>query len=303
MIRGLVSAAVVLVSIQVASPRTIADHVLIIGIDGLGSEGLRRARAPVIRGLMADGASTLAARAVMPTVSSPNWASMIMGAGPEQHGVTSNEWQPDKFEFPPVVRGTGAMFPTMFGELRRQRPSSSIGVFHDWDGFGRLLETTAPDALVDGDGPAATVDRAVSFIRTRKPALIFVHLDHVDHAGHELGWVSDAYMAAIEDADRLVGQLLTALDETAQRARTIVMLSADHGGVGTRHGGLSVAEIEIPWIINGPTIRRGHTIDVPVSTTDTAPTALYVLGASPHAAWTGRPVLDALQSQPRGSKR
>ena len=32
------------------------------------------------------------ARGVIPTVSSPNWASMIMGAGPEQHGITSNDW-------------------------------------------------------------------------------------------------------------------------------------------------------------------------------------------------------------------
>jgi len=46
---------------------------------------------------MREGAWTLHARGVMPTVSSPNWASMIMGAGPEQHGVTSIDWQPYKF--------------------------------------------------------------------------------------------------------------------------------------------------------------------------------------------------------------
>jgi predicted AlkP superfamily pyrophosphatase or phosphodiesterase len=294
MIRSLTLFMVVVIAPQLGQEaRPIADHVLIIGIDGLGSQGLRHARAPAIRRLMTAGASTLAARAVMPTVSSPNWASMIMGAGPEQHGVTSNDWQPDKFDFPPTVLGTGKIFPTMFGELRTQRPRAPIGVFHDWDGFGRLLERDTADALVDADGPSNTVDRAVAFIRERKPALVFVHLDHVDLAGHEHSWLSEPYMQAIEEADRLVGRLLSALDETGQRSRSVIMLSADHGGVGTRHGGLTPAEIEIPWIINGPSVRSGHLIRVPVDTTDTAPTTMYVLGAAPHAAWTGRVILDA----------
>ena len=50
-------------------------------------------------------------------------ASMIMGAGPEQHGVTSNEWETNKFEIAPTVVGPGGMFPTIFGLLRAQRPS------------------------------------------------------------------------------------------------------------------------------------------------------------------------------------
>src|SRR5271157_6012000 len=73
------------------------DHVVIVGVDGLSPDGIRKAETPVLHGLMKEGASTLHARGVMPTSSSPNWASIIMGAGPEQHGVTSNDWQPNKF--------------------------------------------------------------------------------------------------------------------------------------------------------------------------------------------------------------
>jgi predicted AlkP superfamily pyrophosphatase or phosphodiesterase len=88
----LVIASLVLPAAQRRPAR--ADHLLLVGVDGLGSEGLRVARAPAIRALIDAGAHTLAARGVMPTVSSPNWASMISGAGPEQHGVTSNDWEP-----------------------------------------------------------------------------------------------------------------------------------------------------------------------------------------------------------------
>src|SRR6478672_7994608 len=82
-------------------------RVVLLGIDSLGSSGLAAARTPNLDGLRRQGTWTMHARGVMPTSSSPNWASMIMGAGPEQHGVTSNDWMPDKFEIAPVVRGKG----------------------------------------------------------------------------------------------------------------------------------------------------------------------------------------------------
>ena len=100
------------------------EHVVVIGVDGLSPEGVRRARTPVLHRMMAEGASTLHARGVMPTVSSPNWASMIMGAGPEQHGVLSNDWKPGLGPITPTAVGPGGIFPTVFGLLRQQRPSS-----------------------------------------------------------------------------------------------------------------------------------------------------------------------------------
>lgn len=61
-------------------------HVVVIGIDGLSPRGIEMADTPHIDALVASGAHTWKARGVFPTKSSPNWASMIMGAGPEQHG-------------------------------------------------------------------------------------------------------------------------------------------------------------------------------------------------------------------------
>ena len=72
-------------------------HFVVVGCDGMSPDGIEHSKTPVMHGLMEHGSFTLHARAVMPTVSSPNWASMIMGAGPEQHGITSNEWETNKF--------------------------------------------------------------------------------------------------------------------------------------------------------------------------------------------------------------
>jgi predicted AlkP superfamily pyrophosphatase or phosphodiesterase len=269
------------------------EHVLVIGVDGMAPFGIEAADTPVMDGLMKRGAWTMHARAVMPTSSSPNWASMIMGAGPEQHGVTSNEWQPDKHEIEPTVKGPGGIFPTIFSVLHEQRPNAHIAVLHHWDGFGRLLERDAVNFIANPKSEDLTAQRAVEYIQEHKPTFLFVHLDHVDHAGHEIGWRTPEYNAAVAKADRLIGQMLDALKAAGIQDKTIVLVTADHGGKNKSHGGSTMDEIEIPWIIAGPGIAAGKEITTPVDTYQTAATIAYVFGLKPPSAWIARPVLDA----------
>jgi len=290
-------ANLILMAAIASSPQPTARHVVIVGIDGLRAAAVREQPLPNISALIKRGASTLHARAVMPTDSSPNWASMISGAGPEQHGVTSNGWEPDKPEIAPVCKGPGGIFPTIFGVLRGQRRDAVIGCFHDWDGFGRLLERSASDAVVRGDGPVETMREAIAFLESRRPAFLFIQLDHVDHAGHDKGYVSPEYNTAVIEADRLIGELEQALRNAGMLDSTVLLVTSDHGGVGTKHGKATMAEIEIPWIIAGPGIAQGRTIDSPVNTYDTAATAARILGITPHPCWTGRPVVEAFSAR------
>lgn len=266
-----------------------ADHIVVIGIDGLGAAWLRDANTPSIAKLMARGASTLHARAVIPTVSSPNWASMINGAAPAQHGVTTNEWQPDKYEIAPVCKGPGGFFPTVFGVLRQQRYGSTMAVFHHWKGFGRLVEKGSANQVVHIDDAAKTTDAAIAYWKQQRPSLLFIHLDQVDHAGHEHGWGSAAYRGAVEEADKLIGRIADAAPDAT------LIVTADHGGSGRKHGGLTMNEIEVPWIAAGPGIRRGVKIEKPVNTYDTAVTIAYLLRIKPHECWIGRPVWEAVE--------
>jgi len=270
-----------------------ADHVVILGIDGLSPDGVQKARTPLLHDLMSHGAWTLHARGVIPTVSSPNWASMIMGAGPAEHGVTSNDWQPDKFDISPVCVGDGGIFPTIFSLLRKQKPASVVGIFHDWDGFARLLDPKAVDVLKHGNGPDDTMDLAVAFVKARKPTLTFVHLDHVDHAGHEFGHGTPQYYESVAKADALAGRMLDAVKEAGIAGSTIVLVTADHGGMGKGHGGSTMAEIEIPWILSGPGVAAGHELKTPVRTYDTAATVAFILGVRASDCWIARPVLEA----------
>ncbi len=270
-------------------------HVLVVGFDGLSPEGIRIARTPHLDELMKTGAYTLRARGVMPTSSSPNWASMIMGAGPEQHGVTSNDWRSDKFQIAPVAVGPGGIFPTVFSVLRQQEPSAHIAVFHDWEGFKHLVERGVPDVMEHRKGHQQTVARAAPYLKSHKPRLMFVHLDHIDHAGHDHGHGSPQYVASVEEGDRLLGVLLTALNEADMRNSTLVLVGSDHGMVGTKHGQPTTAEIEIPWIVQGPGVARGREIKTPVNIYDTAATIAHFLALKPPAAWIGRFVSEAVE--------
>jgi predicted AlkP superfamily pyrophosphatase or phosphodiesterase len=269
-------------------------RVVVIGYDGLSPAGLRMAKAQIIDRLRSEGASTMHARGVLPTVSSPNWASMIMGAGPAAHGVTSNDWEPANATIVPACQGISGRFPTIFGLLREQRPSESIAIFHEWKGFARLVEPGVPSPIERGDSATETIRRAITYLETNRPRLLFIHLDSVDHAGHEEGHLTPAYVAAIEAADQLTGSLVEALERKGLRKDTVFLLTADHGGVGKKHGGESMAELEIPWILSGAGVKRGVELQSPVSTVDTAATIAHILGLKTPACWTGRPVIEAL---------
>jgi predicted AlkP superfamily pyrophosphatase or phosphodiesterase len=269
------------------------EHVVVIGVDGLSPEGIRRAKTPVLHRMMAEGASTLHARGVMPTVSSPNWASMIMGAGPEQHGVLSNDWKPGDKAITPTEVGPGGIFPTVFGLLRQQKPSAKIGCFHDWGGFGRLVEPGVCDKIAHPKGPVETTDKAIGFLKEERPSFLFIHLDHVDHAGHTFGHGTPEYDTSIEEADRLIGLVLTALRDSGMADSSLVLVTSDHGGKGKGHGGSTMGEIEIPWILHGRGVVAGKELPATVNTYDTAATVAHALGLAPPKCWIARPVLDA----------
>ena len=272
------------------------NHVVIIGCDGLSPDGIQKAKTPNMDSLMQRGAYTMHARGVMPTSSSPNWASMLMGAGPEQHGITSNAWRPDKFELAPTAVGSGGIFPTIFSVLREQQPSAVIACFHDWSGFGILFERKALDIIEDTDGPVKTTERAVAYFKAAQPNFTFIHLDHIDHAGHAYGHGTPEYYKSVEEADRLIGETIQGLKAAGILEQTILIVTSDHGGVGKGHGGATMAEVEIPWIIAGPEVAPAKELTSFVNTYDTAATVAYIFGLTAPDCWIAKPVLEAFVS-------
>jgi len=271
------------------------SHVVVIGFDGLSPDGLKKANTPTFDRLIEEGSSTMHARAVLPTSSSPNWASMIMGAGPEQHGITSNAWEKDNLVLPAIVQSEDFIFPTIFHTIASQTEKSEIGAIYHWGGFGRLFEKGDVDFDENPKSEEETAEIAANYILEKKPTFTFIHFDHVDHAGHEFGHGTLEYYVSVEKADRLLAHVINAIEKAEMTNNTLVIISADHGGLGKGHGGETLQEIEIPFIVWGKSVKKGHKLLYPVYQYDNAATVAFALGLKTPHAWIGRPVKNAFE--------
>ncbi len=264
-------------------------HIIVIGIDGLGAKGVIDTATPILDSLMKFGTYSLQAKAVIPTVSSPNWASILMGTKPEEHEISSNNWKRKDIEEKVYCNGKkGETFPTIFKVIREQYPNADLACFHDWDDFGRLVEQGIPTIIADTKGEDKTLAEAKRYILQNKPLFTFIHLDHVDHAGHDYSWESMEYIRAVEKADKMIGEVIETLKQAQMIENTILVIVSDHGGKGKGHGRLSMEELTIPFIIIGKNIKKGVEIQHKVSNADIAPTISFLLGCKTPKCWTGK---------------
>lgn len=270
------------------------EHVVVFGVDGLSPDGIRGAETPNIDALVAAGAHSFTAEAVLPTTSGPNWASMIMGLPPEVHGILEKKWDQRAARRRSYCGNPpGELPPNIFRVTSAQRPSAEVVVFYEWAGFGELLEHGDCTKKKQTFVPQKTADAAVERIAASPPLLLFLQFVHVDNLGHRFGHGSEDYFRGVGMADEMIGRVLEALEQAGIRERTVVLVTSDHGGLGKAHGGDTPEERQIPWIIAGPGIARGKKITSPIVTTDTAATIAALLGVEPPACWTGRPVTSA----------
>ena len=163
--------------VETIAPKAITKHVILIGSDGFGAYAFNKAKVPNLRMMMKNGAYSLKARSVLPSSSAVNWASMIMGSGPELHGYT--EWGSKTPELPSKVIGKGNIYPTIFSLIDEQLPEAKKGVSYTWGGIGYLFEKDMVDLDFNGKSDEATKDRALEFIIKEKPALTFIHFDEI----------------------------------------------------------------------------------------------------------------------------
>jgi len=273
-----------------------AQRVIIIGVDGMDAEMFQLAHTPFMKALAREGAVSIKARNVMPTVSMPCWGSILTGAGPEQHGMTSNDWLVSRYEIAPTASDEDGYFPSMFAVLRKKLPGAEMAAFYDWDGFGELFNHKYLSWTELTKGYEETFQKAIPYILEKKPQLAFLYIGHPDEVGHEFGWDSEEFYQSLQVVDGQVGELVQALKKAGLYDGTYFIIVADHGGIGYEHGGESMLEIEVPWIIKGPGVIQGRVISQPVNIYDTAATVAYLFQCSPPYEWLGRPVLGALET-------
>lgn len=266
-------------------------HVVLIGLDGWGAYSVPKADMPMVKSLMNSGAYTLESRSVLPSSSAVNWATMIMGAGPELHGFTT--WGSQKPDLPSRVLNQYGLFPTIFSLLREQKPKSELGYIYEWDGMSYLVEKDALSFSKHAEGGnQITTDVAVAYIQNKKPDFLMIAFDQPDGVGHSAGHDTPEYYAKLTELDSCIAKIVEAVKKAGIYESTLFILTADHGGINKGHGGKTMQEMQIPFIASGAGIKLGHRITASVMQFDTAATLAYIFGVTPPQVWIGRPVTE-----------
>lgn len=272
---------------------TKVKHVVLIGCDGFGAYAFEKANIPNIKKLAQDGSMTLEMRTVLPSSSAVNWASILMGAGPTFHGYT--EWGSQTPEIPSVVVSKYGKFPSIYTILKEQKPNSKTAIVFSWEGIEYLVEKEIINIVAptkSNDDLAA--DTTATIILREKPIFTFVHFDEPDHVGHTIGHNTPEYYATLEIVDQRVGKIINAVKAAGIANETVIILLSDHGGIDKGHGGKTLEEVQIPFIISGAGIKKNHKITDTAIVYDVASTIAKLLDLKQPQAWRGIPLQDAI---------
>jgi predicted AlkP superfamily pyrophosphatase or phosphodiesterase len=250
-------------------------RVVMISIDGLMPEAYRDPDAlglqvPTLRSLVKRGASARTVEPVFPSVTYPAHTTMVTGVPPSVHGITTNRppdpanknqegwrWYSEDIAVPTLWQAVEAQhrraalvtWPVTVGAR------ASIVVPEYWRAgtpddqkLERALSTPGFLARVAGEDPRlwqafvppdvkdAAQFAIATYIAKHEPFdLLLVHAWQLDDAQHDHGPRSTEAKAAIENADRLIGELLAVLERDPAWSRTYVLVVSDHGFAPYEH--------------------------------------------------------------------
>lgn len=272
-----------------------AKHVILIGLDAMSARGVQRAHTPNFNYMIENGAVSIKARCMRSTSSSQNWMSMVSGANLEMHGVTDNDWEPDNKIIEPSVKNKKGLFPTIFDDIKAQRPDAKVYMFYEWTGQDRMYDTSVADKAVTGLDYDQTINQAIDAFFQDKPEFLFVSINQTDHVGHESGHESREYLDCITHLDNIIGRLVKRLQETNMLDETVLIITADHGGLGFSHGGDSEAEREIPIIMYGGSVTKGKVLEHTNLICDIAATVGGLLGVELPQECVGKFISEAFE--------
>lgn len=251
------------------APAPAPSRVVIISEDGLRPDVISPELTPHHAALLREGEIARHAETIAKSDTLPSHASMLSGVDASAHGLSWNSLQPERGYI---------HVPTIFSAAHAAGLRTAMIV-----GKPKLRHIAVPGTVDTFVRPSylchGVARRAAEVIAADDTALVFVHFSDPDEYGHANGWMSPEYLTAVRHSDACLATVLAAVDTSPSAASTLVIVTADHGGHGRHHsGGHAEVDRAIPWIMRGPGIAPGVTLDADVATFDTAATTLAALG-------------------------
>ena len=291
-----------------ATPPT--EHVILFVLEGFSQDSLKGGSMPTLSKLIKEGSVTWSATAVKPALRLPTMASLITGMPVAKHGVTWNSFEfsrgypraPSLFDYMDLSGGRDSAIFLMDESLYQlARPE----VYTDYQICGPLKPECDSDRIVSYIQQyfrKATSGHGYGHAILSLPHLLIVHLPEASWIGVEKGWDSKEYRGALRKVDKAIRSVLEIYKEKELMDRTTIFvtsLSAEGHDAGREQEQEQTdgPTPSVPWIASGVGIKRGHTIEQPVSIMDTGATVMRTLGLQTHTEWDSRPVEEIFRYQ------
>ncbi|MDO8963128.1 MAG: alkaline phosphatase family protein [Coriobacteriia bacterium] len=260
------------------------SRVVFVIVDGLREDVSRSM--PVLNTLRAHGYDGLAVTG-QPSLSFPNWTTLMSGASQRFSGVTTN-WFEERVPVETLVdtalaadRVVAVSAPTDFEMLYGVKRSPYV-YLRDWE----------KGVYMTG----GIVDNAIRLASESGATLLIVHSPDIDEAGHASGGASKEYLDTARKVDADLGRLVSAL----QDRRTTFVIASDHGHIDTGgHGGPETIVTEVPVVLAGPSVALGSGA---VSQEQIAPTVARIAGL-PAPRNAAAPPIETLVNAPSDDGR
>jgi len=210
--------------------------------------------------------------------SGPSWTAMLTGVWHDKHNVVSNSYEDPNLE----------AYPHFFRRIREQKPELKTYSVVNWEPIHKILGEQDASHASSPNSDNRVAAKASGLLKHEDVDVMFVQLDHVDHAGHTHDFSPDSkkYLKAIEKADHQVGRMINALEKRKNIAREnwLIIVSTDHGGSEFGHGKNIREHRTIFFITSGKDASRGE-IRGDVNVVDVAATAMEYLGIDIKDEW------------------
>lgn len=254
------------------------NKVLIIGIDGCRPDALLKAETKNIDKLWKNGAYSFNAKTDEISSSGICWTGMLTGVWHEKHRVVSNE-----YDNPNIGE-----YPHFFHRIKEQKPELKTFSVVNWNPIHKILQENDADYSAEFSNDKMVSKHVAKILKHGDVDVMFVQLDHVDHAGHIYDYVSNSkkYLKAIKKSDIQVGEMVNVLKKRLnyKDENWLIIVSTDHGGSDFGHGKDIPEHTTIFYIASGNGVRKGE-IEKQVNVIDVAVTALKHLGIEIKEDW------------------
>jgi ectonucleotide pyrophosphatase/phosphodiesterase family protein 5 len=209
--------------------------VILISVDGLRADYLKRGLTPTITALAARGVTTAAMRPSFPSLTFPNHYTLVTGLRPDRHGLVNNNMDD------PVLGRFSMSIRSAVEDGRWWQDGEPIWVTAEkagiatatmfWPGSEAAIKGVRPGRWLTFDGKLPNRDRVAQILTwldaTPRPRFLTLYFDTVDHDGHEFGPDSPEVNKAVAEVDARIADLLAGLQARGIDAN--IVLVADHG--------------------------------------------------------------------------